>query len=528
MHISFSHLPLPSTFSPSVSLPLPLPPFQVKEFFISDARSLTESPQPFVNTQLRQALVIHPVKYPKYMYRLHSFFKEVEYNASMARVKSLARAIKETRPFIPSHLRSAFNPTESPPITTPTQETTPPPLSTSSLPPLSRTKDSGVQIRPRHVPKNKFEINSWEYFNQTRLMSIFHESPARGIIGGTREEARFGLTKAIYIINQGRAQKERYVFDKLENGYHRVDPMRGSEFILDFVFRKTSNHNVRIKKRVGILRPFHETVVPVDTPEVLPTVNFVTVLSGLNDRLETFLANYEKNVLLPGEDASLTIVLFSGPDAQKVRSMIQTYTSRYKAAKINIVDTQGEFSRGVGLHKGVEKFKNEDLVFIVDIDLDISTSFLQRCRLNTISGKQVYFPIFFKLYNPEFVSQYHRGNSSMRIARHSGHWAHYSYGMVCIFVSDYHKAGGFDNSMRGWGEEDVDFMNRALGKGFEIFRAPDPGLIHNWHRKVCDKVTVSNPVAYDHCLMSKGENLADRIELAQYVFDSELKKGNLL
>lgn len=501
---------------------------QVRALFLSDAKPLTESKELFTNAELRDALVIHPVKYPKYMYRLHSFFKEVEYNASLARLKSLARTIRETYPFIPSHLRSSFNPTETPPTTTPTEETTPPPLATSSLPPPIQAKEGGVVVRPRHVPKNKFEINNWEYFNQTRLMTVFHESPARGIIGGTREEARFALTKAIYVINQGRNQKERYVFDKLENGYHRVDPMRGSEFILDFVFRKSSNHNVRIKKRVGILRPFHETIIPVDTPEVLPTVNFVTVLSGLNHRLETFLAKYEKNVLLPGEDATLTIVLFDGPDAPKVRSIIESYTAQYKTAKITIIDTEGEFARGVGLHKGIEQFKNEELVFVVDIDLDISTNFLQRCRLNTIRGKQVYFPIFFKLYNPEFVSQYHRGNSSMRIARHNGHWAHYSYGMLCIYGSDYQKAGGFDNAMRGWGEEDVDFMNRVLEKGMEIFRAPDPGLVHNWHRKVCDKATVSNPVAYDHCLMSKGENLADRIELAQYVFDNELKKGNLL
>ena len=462
------------------------------------------------------------------MYRLYSYFKELEYNASIARARSLARMIKDTHPFIPSHLRSIFDPTETPPTAVSTEETTPPPLATSSLPPPSKNNEGGVVIRPRHVPKNKFEINNWEYFNQTRLMAVFHESPARGIIGGTREEARFALTKAIYIVNQGRGQKDRYIFEKLDNGYHRVDPMRGSEFILDFVFRKSSNHNVRIKKRVGILRPFHETIVPVDTPEILPTINFLTILSGLNSRLETFLNNYEKSVLIPGEDATLTIVLYDGPDASKVRSIVETYMVRYRAAKIKIAETQGEFSRGVGLHKGMEQFESDDLVFIVDIDFDIATSFLQRCRLNTILGKQVYFPIFFKLYNPEFVNQYHHGNSSMRIARHTGHWAHYSYGMVCIFASDYLKAGGYDSSMKGWGEEDVDFMNRVLKKGLEIFRAPDPGLIHNWHRKVCDKVTVSNPVAYDHCLMSKGENLADRIELAQYVFDNELQKGNLL
>ena len=360
-------------------------------------------------------------------------------------------------------------------------------------------------------------------------MSIMHESPARGIIGGIREEARFALTKAIYQANHGIPQAQRYIFDKLENGYHRVDPMRGSEFILDFIFRKQSDKSVKIKKRLSILRPFHETVVPIEAPEMLPTVNFLVTLSGLSNRLEHFLMQYERNVLQLGEDATLTIVLFESPDAAKVRFMVQQYLTRYQGAKMTVLDIRGDFARGVGLHHGMEKFQEDQLMFIVDVDLDISTDFLQRCRLNTIKGKQIYFPVFFKLYNKEFVDRYHhKRNHTLLISRHRGHWAHYSYGMVCIYASDYRKSGGFDVSMRGWGEEDVDLLNRVLKSGLEVFRAPDPGLIHNWHSKSCNKDKISNPAVYEHCLQSKGENLADRIELAQYVFENELKKGNTL
>lgn len=383
-------------------------------------------------------------------------------------------------------------------------------------------------VRNRYVPKNKFELNSWEYFNQTRLMSIMHESPARGIIGGIREEARFALTKAIYQANQGVPQTQRYVFDKLENGYHRVDPMRGSEFILDFVFRRQSDRNARFKKRLSILRPFHETIVPVEASEMLPTVNFLVTLSGLSNRLEHFLMQYERNVLQLGEDATLTIVLFESPDAPKVRLMIQQYLTRYQGAHMTVVDVQGDFARGVGLDHGLGKFGKDSLVFVVDVDLDISTDFLQRCRLNTVQGKMVYFPVFFKLYNQEFVDRYHRGNHSLMISRHRGHWAHYSYGMLCIYAGDYQRTGGFDTSMRGWGEEDVDLLNKVLKAGLEVFRAPDPGLIHNWHSKGCSRDKILSPAAYEHCLQSKGENLADRIELAQYVFESELTKGNAL
>ena len=491
-----------------------------------------ESADLFSRRGLEKALVIHPVKYPKFMYRLHSYFKELEYNNSLQIAKASAGIIHSSRPFIPAHLRSPFQIPIGGDKSSPSPQQQPVPVS-CPVPGKSEGGGAGgggggVMIRPRHVPKNKFEINYWEYFNQTRLMSIMQESPARGIIGGIREEARYALTKAIYLANQGVQQSQRYVFDKLENGYHRVDPMRGSEFILDFVFRRQADRSTRIRKRLSILRPFHETVVPVDVPEGLPTVNFVVVLSGLSHRLEHFMMQYERNVLQFNEDATLTIVLFETPDASKVRLLVQQYITRYQGAKITVTDTPGVFARGVGLHRGTEHFDDDQLLFFVDVDLDISTDFLQRCRLNTIRNKQVYFPVFFKLYNQDFVNKYHRGNSSMLISRHKGHWAHYSYGMVCIYASDYRKSGGFDLEMKGWGEEDVDLFNRVLDKNIEVFRAPDPGLIHNWHSKMCEKTSVTNTVAYEHCLQSKGENLADRIELAQYVFEKEKERGNTL
>lgn len=359
-------------------------------------------------------------------------------------------------------------------------------------------------------------------------MSVYHEQPSRGIIGGLREEARYALTKAIYLANQGLSPDQRLIFEKLENGYHRVDPMRGSEYILDFVFRKSSDRNMRVKKRVGLLRPYHETVVPVPTAEQLNRVNFVVTLSGLSNRLEQFLANFEKNILNQKEDATLTIALFEGSDKAKVHGLADQYNSRYSSSPIKIIDLKGEFARGVGLHHGAVHFKEHELLFLVDVDLEINNEFLRRCRLNTIRSKQVYFPIFYKLYNLEFVNKYYRGNDSQFLSRKNGHWAHYSYGMVCIYASDYQKSGGYNIEMRGWGEEDIDLLNRVMSAGLEIFRAPDPGLIHLWHRKICNKEAILSSKGYLHCLQSKAENLADRTELAQYIFEKELKEGNVI
>ena len=431
-------------------------------------------------------------------------------------------AIKEihvTHPFVPTHLRSPFK----------AKDEGKSKQDNSQFQSPSQHVSNNIVVRPRHIPKNKFEVSYWEYFNQTRLMSVYHEQPSRGIIGGTREEARYALTKAIYLANQGLTPNQRLIFEKLENGYHRVDPMRGSEYILDFVFRKSSDRNVRVKKRIGLLRPYHEVVVPVPTPEHLDRVNFVVTLSGLSNRLEQFLANFEKNILNQKENASLTVALFDGSDKAKVHELIDKYKSRYSGASLSIVDIKKEeFARGVGLHHGAMSFNDNDLLFLVDVDLEISNEFLRRCRLNTIQNKQVYFPIFYKLYNMDFVKKYYRGNDTQFLSRRNGHWAHYSYGMVCLYASDYRRSGGYNIDMRGWGEEDIDLLNRVMSAGLEVFRAPDPGLIHLWHRKICNKEAILSSKGYLHCLQSKAENLADRTELAQYIFERELKDGNVM
>lgn len=458
------------------------------------------------------------------MYRLHSYYLELAYNKSVAEAKKAIEDIHMLHPYIPTHLRSPHNLEEE------KEEGTDPDVQ-EKLEPTQQSISSQqplLTVRPPHVPKNKFELNFWDYFNQTRLMSIFNEQPSSGIIGGLREEARYVLTKAIYMANQGLPITERLMFEKLENGYHRIDPMRGSEYILDFVFRKTLDRNTRVKKRISILRPFHESVVPVPQSYKAKAVNFIVTLSGLSNRLEQFLRNFERNVFMQKEDASLTVVLYQGPDNDKVKELVKRYTEKHVSANINIIETEGEFARGVGLHRGTQGFNDDELLFFVDVDLEVKTDFIHRCQFNTIQNKQAYFPIFFKLYNLDFVNQYYKGNESQLLSRHNGHWAHYSYGMVCIYASDYKRSGGFNSKMRGWGEEDIDFLNRVMSRGLEIFRAPDPGLVHLWHRKECDKSKIASKRAYRHCLQSKAENLADRTELAQYVFQKELTKGNVL
>lgn len=239
-------------------------------------------------------------------------------------------------------------------------------------------------------------------------------------------------------------------------------------------------------------------------------VNFIVTLSGVSERLEQFLKSFEKYVLVPREQASLTITLYNGSDSERVHFLINKYANLYPQSELRIIDIIGRsFARSSGLHRGVEGFKDDDLLFFTDVDIEIGSEFLQRARFNAIKGKQVYFPIVFKLYKLDFVKQYRKSISTELISRQNGHWAHYAFGIAVIYAGDYRKVGGLNTNMKGWGGEDVEFYERILSYGLEVFRTPDPSLIHAWHPKVCNSNTVSS-TTYRSCLNSKAENLADR------------------
>ncbi|KAL5497475.1 hypothetical protein EMCRGX_G013949 [Ephydatia muelleri] len=462
----------------------------------------TSLPDP---SSLLRAGVLYPMTSSTQLYRVHASLKHLQYNVSLASARGASEAISNLMPLLPAQYQFAI-----PPI----------PVADSQSVPTSCI----VTPRASYVPKSRYDLGYWEYFNQTRLMGVWRESPSVGITGDVREEARMLLSKAILLATQLHPGGDKLAFDRVENGYRRVDASRGSEYVFDLVFTggvASAARNAPIRKRVSLLRPYHEDSVPVATSESSSAVNLILPLSGFTERLERFLACYGEVQRAGSGGVSLTVVLYESPDSHIARRVLKQHAERNPSSSVSVVDGVGEFARGAGLHLASERFPGDQILFFVDVDLSVSAQAIHRCRLNAVRGQRVYFPVFFKLYNASFVGRNFRGETRYLVARHNGHWAHYSYGAVCLYADDYRRAGGFELGARGWGNEDVDFLERTLKVGLEPFRAPDPDLIHNWHPKVCDRRAVRDDRTYEDCLRSRGENLADRIELATYVLALE-------
>lgn len=363
---------------------------------------------------------------------------------------------------------------------------------------------------------------AWEYFDSTTLCNDMLPQPSYWlrVKKDRRHELQVVLGRMVQVASEqyGRPLK----FKRVLNGYVRHNPARGSEYIIDAQFIDRRAGGKIVDTRVSLVKPLALNYLTMqEAPNKEAVVNFIVPIAKVNDRFKDFMRMYEVIGLKTGEKINLLLAVYGESDVQFVNGVLEPYRAKYPGAVMTVLKGQGTFSRGRALHLGMSSLKDEQLAFLCDVDMDVGINFFDRCRRNTIRGKRVYYPEFFKLYNLEYVYHGMRKPSHIGLRRYNGHWAYYSYGMLCIYKSDYQAVGGMNTNIVGWGDEDVNFFEKVLRKKLEVLRAPDPGLKHRWHVKVCPQSLSKKQ--YQHCLSSRAENLADRIELANYIYSKGIE-----
>ena len=366
------------------------------------------------------------------------------------------------------------------------------------------------------MPVSKYDIPTWQYFDSLAVYNDETTIPSYWFT--VRKDWKKEIQSVMsQVLLEARAHTGRRLlkFRKIINGYARHNPFRGMEYIIDAEY---SEGRSLIRTRTSVVRPLAKNYITLEDNNSGKTrINFIVPISNVMERFSEFMAMYEGCCLKQDNGLHLVLVVYGEQDIAFVKEVIQPYLKKFRRAKITVVEGTGVFSRGRALHLGMSTLAPEDLAFHCDVDMTILNPFLHRCRKNTIRGKRVYYPEFFKLYNLDYVYINRPRPKKTPLKRQHGHWASYSFGMLCIYKSDYDEVGGMDTSIIGWGEEDVKFYEMVLKKKtLEVFRVPDPGLTHRWHEKHC--APSLSEEQRKHCISSRGENLADRIQLANYIY----------
>lgn len=370
-----------------------------------------------------------------------------------------------------------------------------------------------------------------------------------------------------------RARGRIVEFKDVLYGYRRVNPVIGSQYVLDLLmtYRKYRGRKMTIPVRRHVyvqksfsplqcrVLPSHESaVVGIQSHErtrlimIVPLFrrllpfdrfldNFVFVCNQLYSKPNGTKANNEANEKLGNVsfDLSLIVVLF-GTNEEKAKFLLLVQKKKsllpesngVPLCQIKMVQIDAEFSRGIALETGISQCDDDDLLLLIDVDLTFTASAVKRVFHHTKQKRQAYFPVVFSQYNPKFYAfssnnEIIAGSSSFRtdhkysstnfeINAETGYWREFGYGIAAFYKSDFRLAGGFDTSIRGWGKEDVALFDRFIQHtNISIFRAHDPDLIHIFHDTDCDS-TLSR-VQYDMCIGSQASTLGSERNLMKYI-----------
>lgn len=385
----------------------------------------------------------------------------------------------------------------------------------------TNTQENMIHVPPKYQPTNKFDLQSWQYFDKSAVFSDEYVNMVywRHSNIHMNMELEQALKDAVTLV--GRQLKEKVRMKVLTSGYVRHNPTRGYEYIIDAEYVKDCHNCVgkHFSRRVSFVRVPSEPVLVDDIVASKQVVNVIVPVSNVNDRFNEFIEKFGQAFLKVHDAVHLLFVVYQN-DISQLQSTVRHYRSKYKSAQITLLQGEGTFSRGRALHLGISSLKENDLIFICDVDITIQHSFMDRCRRNTIQGRRVFYPVVFKQYNPKYTHSQNLKPGKAAINRKNGHWFYYSYGMLCVYKSDYTAVGGLDIEIEGWGLEDVLLFEAILKAKLEVIKVPDPALTHRWHDSHCPS-TLTKQQHFD-CLGSLYEGVADKKELAQYIYEHGL------
>lgn len=130
------------------------------------------------------------------------------------------------------------------------------------------------------------------------------------------------------------------------------------------------------------------------TPAVNTTsINIIMPLSGRMEMFRLFLDSLREAVVESGLHLGLTVVYFENGESEAAKTVMTKDTDSIPHLATHFLLLQNQtFSRSLALKEGVKKSKvDAPVIFLCDVDVFFTASFLRRCLATPVERKQVCF-----------------------------------------------------------------------------------------------------------------------------------------
>ncbi|KAL4636246.1 hypothetical protein GN956_G13801 [Arapaima gigas] len=460
------------------------------------------------SVHFKNVITVHPVPDAELMYILHKHFSEMELQRTYGEIEKLQAEIRNVSKLAFEGNRSAQWP---------------------------------IGINPPFEPKTRFEVLRWDYFTEDHSYSCTDGSPKCDLTGVDKMDIADIINTAMGELNKKYKPDLHLTKQQLINGYRRFDPTRGMEYTLDLQVEVVNRNRqtFSITKRVHLMRPLSRIEI-IPMPYVTEATRVHVILPVTNhdrEHVNQFLDVFATNVFEKADNTVLTVLFIYNPfEAQElqkndifasIKMKISACEQRYSKVKVPWISVKTEGPAQLKIMDIISKKHSVDtLFFIANVNINVNSEFLNRCRMNSIRNWQVFFPIHFQEYNPDVAYHNQKPPSTVELVKDSGYFDRNVFDESCFYNSDYMATRTrMVSDLREKEEltESLDMYDLFVKySSLHVFRAVEPALCHRYRHQVCDP-RLSEDI-YHRCIQSNLERLGSRSQLALLLFEQE--QGN--
>ncbi|XP_071803278.1 chondroitin sulfate synthase 2-like [Asterias amurensis] len=481
--------------------------YEESTFYAYDFEDKVLSNKEKQDSEFHRAMSIYHVMDSRTMYKLHKYFSEQALSRTLGKISELQNVIEEISVYAPGGKSKLAWP---------------------------------IGSKSTFKPTSQYDVIGWEYFTMTHVFGLDDPNSKSPLIGANKQDIDEILTTTMSRLNE--IYGNIFMLGRLVNGYRRFEPLRGMEYTLDMEL-KLHGDKKEVQKRVHLLRPLNKVEIvsmPYVTEYTQVTI-ILPVVSGSQEQVRIFLDTYAR-ICLETRDKSAVMLIFIYTPAEAlsmvkedIYSVNKGYISylerKYPGSHLSWISVKTSLPSPIAIMDVVsKKFASDTLFLLTNANMEIAAEFLNRVRMNTISGWQVFFPIPFSQYDPKIIYKELPNPNRIDITKAIGHFDTYLFEHASFYNSDYMSARkNWDERHPGSETEhiqsDLDLFEMFLHTKLNTFRAVDPALKLHYRQRICQPSLKEDQ--YQRCLEGRAEGLASRSQLAMLVFEQQQKQPGL-
>ncbi|KAH8314021.1 hypothetical protein KR067_012828 [Drosophila pandora] len=330
-------------------------------------------------------------------------------------------------------------------------------------------------VPPPSAPETRHDILTWQLLNGTH--SFLPHGNAEHTVAPLSKVDALDFEKVLQIALQYAALKHpRLTYHSLHSAYRKFDATRGMDYQLHLSLQEGSGRNRQLLvKSFEVVKPLGRVEV-VPSPYVTESTRIAVLVPAFEhqvpDALE-FVAQYER-VCMQNQDNTFLLLIFlyrldspsKGDDDpfKSLKTLALDLSTKYKTDGSRIawvsIRLPEQLSTPVDasdwlLHASMygprqlislvvadlalPKLGLESLVLMATPGMNFKADFLNRVRMNTIQGFQVYAPIGFQMY-PCRWAQFCKECDTCDVSQSSGYFDRHNHDVISFYSRDYVQA----------------------------------------------------------------------------------------